>query len=68
MPKQSKVPLRVLLDQLDELLAWFNQDDFDIEEGLAKFQIGTELVEVINTRLGVIEGNITVLKEKFDKE
>jgi exonuclease VII small subunit len=65
--KQSEKPLRDLLAELDDLMSWFDQDDFDIEEGFTKFQSGMELVKTINTRLGSLEHKVTVLKERFDQ-
>lgn len=67
MSKQSETPLRDLLAELDELVSWFDQDDFDIEEGFIKFQIGMELVKTINNRLSSLNHKITVLKERFDQ-
>lgn len=67
MSKQPDVPLRELLAALDKLVDWFNQDDFDIEEGFAKFQAGMELVETVNARLNSLERKVTVLKERFDE-
>ncbi|HWZ65714.1 MAG TPA: exodeoxyribonuclease VII small subunit [Patescibacteria group bacterium] len=68
MSKQSKeVPLRELLKQLDLLVDWFNQDDFDVEEGLAKFQDGTALIQTINLRLTTLEHEVSIIKKRFDQ-
>lgn len=53
------------LRELDELLAWFDQDDFDLDEALKKFDQGVKLTEEIEERLKKLENKITVLREKF---
>lgn len=54
------------LQDLDELLAWFEQPNIDLEDALQKFDQGVELAEAIKKRLGKVENKITVLKERFD--
>ncbi len=52
--------------ELDELLAWFEQPDIDLEEALKKFDEGVLLAEAIKKHLSKVENKITVLKERFD--
>ena len=56
------------LRQLDELIAWFDKDDCDLDEALAKFDEGAKLTEALEARLGELDNKITVLKERFDRE
>lgn len=63
-PKNEK-PLNDQLRELDELIAWFDRDDFDLDEALAKFDDGIKLTEQIEERLGKLENKITVLRERF---
>ena len=35
------------LAELDEIVAWFEQDDFDIEAAIAKFEAGSKLAEKV---------------------
>lgn len=63
-PKNEK-PLSDQLRELDELIAWFDQDDFDLDEALKKFDDGIKLSEQIEARLGALENKITVLRERF---
>lgn len=55
------------LDELEELLEWFEQDDMDIEEALKKYEKGQKLTADIRERLAVVENKITVLEQKFDQ-
>ena len=62
---KSDKPLNDQLHELDELIAWFDQDDFDLDEALKKFDEGVKLTEEIEERLKKLENKITVLREKF---
>ncbi len=64
-PKNDK-PLSDQLRELDDLIAWFDQDDFDLDEALKKFDEGVKLTENIEARLLKLENKITVLRERFD--
>jgi exodeoxyribonuclease VII small subunit len=55
------------LSELDELIAWFDQDDFDLDEALQKFDQGVKLAQEIKERLSLLENKITILKERFDR-
>lgn len=64
----TKTPnLNDQLAELDELLAWFERPDIDLDEALAKFEQGNKLAETIKKRLSDVENKITILKERFDK-
>ncbi len=65
-PKNDK-PLSEQLRELDELIAWFDQDDFDLDEALKKFDEGVKLTDDIEARLKKLENKITVLRERFDE-
>ncbi len=68
MSKTNEPTLSEQLAQLDEIVAWFEQDDFDMEEALTKFEEGSKLADDIRSKLSTLENKITVLKEKFDKD
>lgn len=59
--------LEQLIRELDELLSWFEQPDFDIEAALKKFDQGMELAQTIKQRLQKAENKIEILKQRFDK-
>ncbi len=68
MPKKTnEQPLQAQIDELEALIAWFEQDDVDLEEAIAKFEQGSELAGAIKERLGALENKITVLKQRFDE-
>jgi exodeoxyribonuclease VII small subunit len=65
---KSKPTLQQQLAQLDELLAWFDQPDLDLDQALDKFDEGVKLTEDIKKRLATFENKVTVLKKRFDLE
>jgi exodeoxyribonuclease VII small subunit len=60
-------PLKDQLTELDELIAWFDQEEFDLDEALKKFDDGVALADLISRRLDLLENKITVLKQRFDQ-
>ncbi|MBP7760488.1 exodeoxyribonuclease VII small subunit [Candidatus Saccharibacteria bacterium] len=68
MSKAHEPTLSQQLAKLDEIVVWFEQDDFDMEAAIAKFEEGSALAESIRAKLATLENNITVLKQKFESE
>ncbi len=60
--------LQEKIDELNRLVEWFNQEDFSIEEALEKFKTADTLASEIEEQLDGLKNEITVLKERFDKE
>lgn len=58
--------LQEKLAKLDELVAWFQSDEFELEEALEKYKAAEALASEIETRLSEFKNEITVLKQKFD--
>jgi exodeoxyribonuclease VII small subunit len=56
------------LAELNQILQWFEQNDFDVEEALVNYETGMKLIESIETRLKDVENKVEVLKKRFDGE
>ena len=65
---KSSPTLQQQLAELDELLAWFDQPDIDLDAALAKFDQGVKLTEDIKKRLATFENKVTILKKRFDQD
>ena len=63
----SKPTLQSQMTALDEILAWFDKPDIDLDQALGKFEEGVQLADKINKQLADLENKITVLKQKFDQ-
>lgn len=67
MSKQNKT-IADKRTELAELLAWFESDDFSIEQAVEKFQAAEKLAEQIESELLEYKNTITVLKQRFDED
>lgn len=54
--------------ELDALIAWFDGDEFALEEAPAMFEKARVLAAEIEEELRELENTITVLKEDFSSE
>lgn len=68
MSSENSQTLSAKLEKLDELVAWFDQEDFSIEEALEKFKQADELAGEIEQQLSGLKNEITVLAKRFDQE
>ena len=56
------------MDELSGLIAWFDSDEFSLEEAIDRFKIAEALAAEIEKELATFKNDITVLKQKFDSE
>lgn len=65
---QKNDSIKQQLEELEALVAWFEQDDIEIEAAIDQFEKGSQLADAIRDKLTTMETKITVLKERFDIE
>lgn len=53
--------------KLNELAAWFDGDDFELEQALGKFKEAEKLAGEIEQDLLALKNDITVVKQRFDE-
>lgn len=53
--------------ELDELVSWFDGDDFELEQALEKFKAAEKLAAEIEKDLAGLKNDITVIKTRFDE-
>ena len=53
------------LIELSSLVAWFQSDEFVLEEAVAKYTEAEKLAEEIETDLTKIKNDIEVVKQRF---
>lgn len=53
--------------KLNDMIAWFNSDDFELELAIDKFTEAEKLAEEIENDLQALKNRIEVVKEKFDR-
>lgn len=54
--------------QLDELVAWFDSDEFALEQAIKKFHEAEKLAGEIDEELTTFKNEIQVLKQRFDQD
>lgn len=65
MSGKSNMTIAEKTAKLHELVAWFDGDDFSLEEALAKFAKAEKLAEEIEKDLLNLKNDIEVVKAKF---
>ena len=56
------------VNKLEEINAWFQNEDIDLDEGLYKLKTGKELIKKCRTRLKEVENEFTKIKKEFAEE
>lgn len=54
--------------ELEQIVAWFEREDVDLEEGLKKFERGLELAKKCKERLKEVENKVVEIRAKFGEE
>lgn len=54
--------------ELEEIVAWFESGDVDLDKALERFERGMELVENLKKHLREVENKVEVIKNKFNTE
>jgi len=67
MTKNNPKTIQEKIAALDELVAWFDSDEFTLETALSKFKEAEELAEEIEKDLSSLKNEIEVVKQKFDQ-
>lgn len=66
MSKNDTAPsIQAKLQQLDEVVAWFQGDDFELEQATDKLQQARALATDIERDLDSVENEITIIKKSF---
>ena len=56
------------VNKLEEINAWFQNEDIDLDEGLYKLKAGKELIKKCRTRLKEVENEFIKIKKEFAEE
>lgn len=65
MSKTDKTVSQKMAD-LSELVAWFESDEFELEQAITKYKEAEKLAGEIEHDLSELKNEITVLKQKFE--
>ena len=65
--KDNEPTIEKQMAELDGLVAWFESDDFTLEEAMQHYEQAEMLAKRIEARLGELKNEVNVLKKKFDQ-
>lgn len=65
MNKDNKFDFTIAVKEIEEINQWFQNEDVDLDEGLAKFRRGLELIKKCQTRLKQVENEFVEIKKEF---
>lgn len=68
MSNKSNESIKDKTSRLDELVAWFDSDEFELEKALDKFKQAESLAAEIEQDLSQLKNDIEVVKQRFDQE
>lgn len=68
MSEQNDSSINEQLAKLHELVAWFEGDDFVLEQAFDKFKEAEELSGSIDKELGEFKNKIEQIKKDFSKD
>ena len=63
---QSNATLAETIKQLDQIVAYFEDENFDLEQGIAKFDEATELIKAVSEQLQGMELKIEEKKKTLE--
>ncbi len=64
MVKTAKT-YRELQAELDAIMAWFDSDEVDIDQAVAKYEEGMRIVKALEAQLTEAENKIEAISSKF---
>lgn len=67
MSDKSKQTVAEKMAMLNELVAWFDSDDFELEQALDTFNKAEKLASEIESDLLALKNNIEIVKAKFSE-
>lgn len=66
MTKKTTVNFSKAFEELEQITAWFEKGEADLDEGLKKFERGLELAKICKGKLSEVENKIKELKKRFE--
>lgn len=65
---QDQPTVNEQITKLDACIAWFDSDEFTLEESFDRYKEAEKLAADIETQLKAMKNEITVLKQRFDEK
>ena len=66
--QNNQLTISQKLEQLEKLVAWFDSEDFVLENALEKYKSAEKIADEITEELNSLQNEVTVLKKRFDED
>lgn len=66
--KKNEPSIQQQINQLEELVSWFEHDDFEVEKASDKLKQAAQLVDQIERKLTHISNEVVEIKRSFNNE
>ena len=64
----NKFDFTASIKQLEEINSWFQDEDFNLDEGLQKLKLGKDLIKKCRSRLQQVENEFVKIKQDFAED
>ena len=64
----KKFDFTASIKQLEAINSWFQNEDFNLDEGLEKLKLGKDLIKKCRGRLQQVENEFVKIKEEFAED
>jgi exodeoxyribonuclease VII small subunit len=64
----KKFDFTASIKQLEDINNWFQNEDFNLDEGLEKLKLGKDLIKKCRGRLQQVENEFVKIKQEFAEE
>lgn len=68
MSQDPKFDFSRAIEELEQINHWFQNEDIDLDQGLAKFRRGLELIKKCRGRLKQVENEFVEIKKEFNTD
>lgn len=68
MPNKQAKSFEEKLQDLEQVVAWFESDEVTLEKSMAKFEAGMALAQELEKEVAEVENRIQIIKQKFDTQ
>ncbi|HSH31820.1 MAG TPA: exodeoxyribonuclease VII small subunit [Candidatus Saccharimonadales bacterium] len=63
----SQINFGAGLKELEDITAWFESEEVDLDQALIKFERGMQLAAELRSHLHKVENRVEKIKQKFDR-
>lgn len=66
--KNNQPTISQKISQLEQLVSWFDSEDFVLEKALEQYKSAEKLADEITEELNLLQNEVTIIKKRFDED